>query len=169
MLRSDYINVGRSDLTQFFLHHLNKIYAAKTMLASELPKLMDNVHFTDLRGAMRDTVEGVRKQVVRMDEIYEIMPAAFSDADSGGLRGLVNDSFNDIELHSENPELRDMSILFYLHCIESIEMASYQILEMAAVKLRNDRIKQLIKQNYEEARADRTLLLLINARYISTV
>jgi hypothetical protein len=38
-----------------------------------------------------------------------------------------------------------MSILFYLHNIESIEMASFQTLEMLAVKLKKGRLKQLVK------------------------
>jgi len=163
------IDVNRDDIEKFFIDHLNKIYAAKTLLRSELPELMDNVHFSDLREAINDTVEDVKEQISRMDEIYQMMAAEVSEAACSGLKGLVEDSFNDIKVHSENPELRDMSILFYLHNIESIEMASFQILEMAAVKLKNDRIKQLIKENYDQARADRTLFLLISAKYIATV
>jgi len=46
-------------------------------------------------------------------------------------------------------------------------MASFQVLQMAAVKLKNKQIKQLLKENYDEAKADRTLLLLIAAKYIT--
>ncbi|MCE6992969.1 DUF892 family protein [Dyadobacter sp. CY323] len=169
MLKADDINVERSDLERFFVHHLHKIYAAKTMLVTELPELMNNAHFSDLREAIHTTIEDVKQQIERMKQIYEMLPVDFSEVHSNGLKGLIDDSFNDIKLHSKNPELRDMSILFYLHNIESIEMASFQILEMAAVKLRNDQIKQLIKQNYEQAKADRTLLLLISAKYMATV
>ena len=165
----DDISVDIKDLEDFFIHHLNKIYAAKKLLVSELPEVLDNAHFSDLREAMQDTIVGVKKQIARMEEIYRIMPATYSNLDANGLEGLVEESFNDIKLYSKNAELRDMSILFYLHNIESIEMASFQILEMASVKLKNDRIKQLIKQNYDDAKADRTLLLLISAKYISTV
>ncbi|MCE7039085.1 DUF892 family protein [Dyadobacter sp. CY312] len=169
MNRRDDINVNLDELEKFFIHHLNKIYAAKKLLVAELPEVLDNAHFSDLREAMIDTIESVKNQIVRMEEIYMIMPAAFSKLDSNGLEGLVEESFEDIKLYGASPELRDMSILFYLHNIESIEMASFQILEMAAVKLKNDRIKELIKQNYDEAKSDRTLLLLISAKYISTV
>jgi hypothetical protein len=48
-------------------------------------------------------------------------------------------------------------------------MASFQILEMVGVKLKNDRIKQLLRENYEQAKTDRTLLLLISAKYIASV
>ena len=169
MLENNQINLDKGDLEFFFINHLDKIYAAKSMLVAEFPQILDNAYFSDLREAIYETVEDVKKQIARMDEIYQIMGAAVSEGNSNGLKGLIDDSFKDIGLHSSNPELRDMSILFYLHNIESIEMASFQILEMLAVKLKNGRIKQLIQQNYEEAKADRTLLLLINAKYISTV
>ena len=169
MPQEDNISLNKSDLKKFFIHHLNKIYAAKTLLVTELPELFDNVYFSDLREGILDTIEEVKKQITRMDKIYDILGTSYSDADPNGLKGLIEDSFRDIKQHSENPELRDMSILFYLHNIESIEMASFQILEMLAVKLKIDQIKQLIKDNYEEAKSSRTLLLLINAKYISTV
>jgi len=169
MPQEDNISLNKSDLEKFFIHHLNKIYAAKTLLVTELPELFDNVYFSDLREGILDTIEEVKKQIARMDKIYDILGTSYSDADPNGLKGLIEDSFQDIKQHSENPELRDMSILFYLHNIESIEMASFQILEMLAVKLKIDQIKQLIQDNYEEAKSSRTLLLLINAKYISTV
>jgi len=46
-------------------------------------------------------------------------------------------------------------------------MASFQILQMAAVRLKNKHISQRLKENYEEAKADRTLLLLISSKYIT--
>ena len=104
-----------------------------------------------------------------MEKIYQIMQATVSTASPLGLKGLLDDSFKDITNHSSNPELRDMSILFYLHNIESIEMASFQILEMVGVKLKNDRIKELLRENYEQAKTDRTLFLLISAKYIASV
>ena len=169
MLGSDEIDIDRNDLLDFFIHHLNKVYAAKKLLVSELSDVMDNAHFEDLREAMLNTIEGVINQISRMEQIYEILFTPFSDVSSNGLKALVADSFEDIKHYADKPELRDMSILFYLHNIESLEMASFQILEMASVKLKNDRVKRLLKENYDEAKADRTLLLLINAKYISSV
>jgi ferritin-like metal-binding protein YciE len=163
------INFDKQDLEKFFIKHLNKIYAAKMLLLVQLPEIMKNAYFSDLKYGILDTLEDVKKQVARMDEIFEIMHASVSSENSNALESLVEDSFLDISRYAGYAELRDMSILFYLHNIESIEMASFQILEMLAVKLKDERIKQLIKLNYEDARKGRTLLLLLNAKYISTV
>ena len=79
----------------------------------------------------------------------------------------IEDAFEAINEQSGESELRDLSIIFYLQNIESVEMASFQILQMAAVKLKNKHVDQLLKENYNEAKADRTLLLLISSKYIT--
>lgn len=117
MREQDDINVTKVDLKEFFIHHLNKIYTAKTLLVSELPELMNNAYFSDLTEAIDHTIQDVKQQIVRMDKIYEVLPIVHSRIHSKGLKGLIEDSFDEIKTHSSNPELRDMSILFYLHCI----------------------------------------------------
>jgi ferritin-like metal-binding protein YciE len=163
------INMEKNDLHDFFVTHLNKIHTAKKHLLSKLPEILDNAHFYDLKKGIHETAEEVQKQIERLNEIYNLMNILPSYSDSNGLVGLVDDSFKDIKYHSRDPELRDMSILFYLQNIESLEMASFQVLQMLAVKLKDERIKKLIKENYDDAKAARTLLLLITTKYIVTV
>ena len=161
------ISFGPKKLKTFFVTHLDKIYAAKAHLVSHLPKIADETHFSDLRHAILETMDDVEKQMARMEIIYNILDAERSEGNFSGLAGLVDDAFADITLHSAEPELRDLSIAFYMQNIESMEASSFQILQMAAVKLKSKQIKQLIKENYDEAKADRTLLLLITAKYIT--
>lgn len=159
--------VGPEKLRTYFINNLDKIYAAKTHLVKHLPEIAEEAHFSDLRSAILETLEDVEKQIARMEIIYSMLDAERSEGNFSGLAGLVDDAFEDIKLHGNDPELRDLSIAFYLQNIESIEMASFQVLEMAAVKFKNKQIKQLIKENYDEAKDDRTLLLLITAKYVT--
>jgi len=161
------ISLGPKKIKTYFVKHLDKIYSAKAHLVRHLPQIAEGAHFTDLRQAIMETLEDVEKQMARMEIIYNILDAEISKGNHSGLTGLVDDAFEDIKLHSGDPELRDLSIAFYMQNIESMEMASFQVLQMAAVKLKNKQIKQLIKENYDEAKADRTLLLLITAKYIT--
>lgn len=161
------INLGSEKLKIFFVYHLNRIYYAKAHLVDRLPLLKDEVYFNDLQMAIGETVDDVEKQMVRMELIYELLDAQISKGRINGLTGLVDDAFDAIKEQTGESELRDMSIIFYLQNIESVEMASFQVLQMAAVKLKNKQIKQLLKENYDEAKADRTLLLLIAAKYIT--
>jgi len=161
------ITLGSKKLKAFFINHLNRIYYAKAHLVKWLPLLKDEVYYDDLQLAIRETVGDVEKQMARMEVIYNLLDAEISKGSINGLTGLVDDAFEAIREQTGEAELRDMSIIFYLQNIESVEIASFQVLQMAAVKLKNKQIKQLLKENYDEAKADRTLLLLIAAKYIT--
>jgi ferritin-like metal-binding protein YciE len=163
----DKIKVGSEKLKTFFVKHLNRIYYAKAHLVTKLPQIEDEVNFRDLQLAIRETVDDVGKQMARMELIYTLLDASIGTGSIHGLTGLVDDAFEAIREQAGEAELRDMSIIFYLQNIESVEMASFQVLQMAAVKLKNKQVKQLLQENYDEAKADRTLLLLIAAKYIT--
>jgi ferritin-like metal-binding protein YciE len=171
--QSDYsswerINLGSEKLKIFFLKHLDRIYSAKLHLIAKLPNLAEEVQFLDLKNAIQKTVIDVEHQITRMQIIYTLLDSGYNKSSINGLTGLIEDAFEAINEQSGESELRDLSIIFYLQNIESIEMASFQILQMAAVKLKNQHINQLLKENYEEAKADRTLLLLISSKYITS-
>ncbi|MES2829815.1 MAG: DUF892 family protein [Bacteroidota bacterium] len=161
------INLGSEKLKIFFIKHLDRIYGAKLHLIAKLPVIFKEVEFDDLRNAIAETVSDVEKQIARMEVIYSLLDAEASKGSIHGMTGLIQDAFEAIDEQSGEPELRDLSIIFYLQNIASVEMASFQILQMAAVKLKNKHINQLLKENYEDAKADRTLLLLISSKYIT--
>lgn len=165
----DQIKLEYSDLTRFFIHHLNKIFSAKTHLLKRLPEILYEAEFSDLEEGIFETIRVVENQCERMKAIYELLGATIDHGAFNGLQGLIDDSFTDIKTHRDNDELRDMSILFYLSNIEGMEMSSFQVLQLMAVKLANEDVKRLIRENYEEAQADKTLLLLITTKYLATV
>lgn len=162
------IRLHPEDLHDFFVDHLNKIYTAKSHLASSLITLEEEAQFADLKRGIRETIDDVRKQQVRMEQIYSHLNTGVSEQSSQGMLGLIKDSFQEIKQRGDQPVLRDLTMLFYLHNIESIEMASFQLLQMIAVKMKDDEIKRLVRENYEDARASRTLLLLITTKYLAT-
>jgi len=166
-LQSKKINLGSEKLKIFFIRHLNRIYAAKLHLIAQLPKLANEVYFDDLGRTITDTVDNVEKQIARMELIYALLDLEVAHGSIHGLTGFIDDAFESINEQEGESELRDMSIIFYLQNIESVEMASFQILQMAAVKLKNQQIDQLLKENYDDAKSTRTLLLLVSAKYIT--
>jgi len=161
------MSLDGDQLKTFFIGHLDKIYFAKLHLITRLPELLEQAHFSDLKAAILQTIDHVEKEISRMEMIYTILDSNYSDYKSKGLSGLVEDAFAAIQEHGRDKELRDLAILFYLQNIESVEMASFQILQIAAVKLKNKQVVSLLKENYEEAKADRTLFLLIASKYIT--
>jgi ferritin-like metal-binding protein YciE len=160
-------NLGTDKIQSFFITHLDRIYSAKSHLIKHLPEMEDLANFTDLQNAISTTRKEVKKQISRMHEIYGLLNAKMSVESHKGLIGMVEDAFSAIKQQKTDPALRDMSMLFYLQNIESVEMTSFQMLQIAAVKLRNQQIKQLLQQNFESAKADKALLQMLTVKYIT--
>jgi ferritin-like metal-binding protein YciE len=161
------IHLGPAKLLVFFAGFLDRIYCAKIHLVERLPELAFQSHFSDLRHAISETLEDVNLQIHRMDEIYRLLNRPHSAVRCDGLVAMVEDAYSAIHEHPDDPELRDLAILFYMQNIESVEAASFQVLQLAAVKMKNERIKQLLLENYDDAKADRALFLLITAKYLT--
>lgn len=160
------MNLSNKKLVTFFVDHLDKIYCAKLHLINNLPSLLNQISFPDLKDALKQTIDHVKMEISRMDMIYALMGLSYSGCSAKGLIGFVDDAFIAISNHNHDVMSKELSVLFYLQNIESVEMASFQILQVAAVKLKNKHIVNLLAENYSEAKADRTLLLLIAGKYL---
>jgi len=162
------IHLGDKRLLDFFISNLDKIYCAKKHMVDRFPEIAGEAHFEDLNQAIMETVDDVKKQIVRMDEIYEILDAENKATGCEGLAVMIEEAFTAIADQHDDIALRDMAILFYLQNIESIEVASFQVLQILAKKLKNAEIMQLLKESFDEAREDRKLLLEITEKYTAS-
>lgn len=159
------MNFDNKRLLVFFIVHLNKIYCAKQHLSTRLPQLLEEAHFEVLKSAIEQTVHHVDKELSRLEIIYTLLDAEFADC-SGTELNLFDGAFEAIQHQPLEKELTDLSILFYLQNIESIQMASFQILQMAAIRLGSKALVSLIKENYEDAKGNRVLLLHLTSQYL---
>lgn len=150
----------------FFIRHLNHIYCAKAHLVERLQELADQVNFMDLKLTILKTCEDIAKQSTKIEEIYVLMENKPDLENCNELIAFIEAGFESIYQQSKNQMLRDLSILSYLSLIESIEIASFQQLQVAAVALNNKQIKQLVQDNFDESKAGHLLYLQIMAKYI---
>ena len=132
-----------------------------------MPEIAEHADFADLKQAIAEIIDDTGKQITRMEEIYVLLDAAYSFERCKNIIDIIEEAFADIYNHSSDPIVRDMSILFYLQNLESIKIASFQVLRMMAVKLKNKQVLQLIRENFDEAKDGRVLLLLITAKYFA--
>jgi len=80
---------------------------------------------------------------------------------------MIEDSYDAIHQHSNNLELRrDLSILFLSAKDRKCEAASFQVLQLAAAKMENARMMQLLRENFDESKDDRALFMLIMTKYL---
>lgn len=153
------------DLKGFLLAHLNRIYCAKSHLHERLPELAKQINFSELQRAMIETWEDLSGQMARIEEIYVLLDEAPSFKYCDELIRFVENGFISTSQQQDEPKIRELSILFYLSIIESIEIASCELLQMATVKLANKQIKQLLEENFNASKAHRILFLQITAVY----
>ena len=139
----------------------------KSHLIERLPELAEFANFADIKYVIVETMEKVEKQLGRMDKMLDFLDAQLLPHCCDGMVNLLEDAFTAVHDQDDDIALRDMVILFYMQNIESIEMASFQILKMVAVKFKNSEINRLLFINFEEAKEDCALLLLIIAKYFA--
>ena len=144
-------------LKQFFLSHLNRIYCAKSQLEQKLPIIAANSYSADLREAVSRTIEAVTVHIGRLEEIYNRLGASYTPESCIGLQGFLDEAFQSIGPPLDRPLVRDLSILFYMQNIESIEMASFEVMTRVADKLNEWNVGQLLRECYDEARHDKAL------------
>ena len=165
----DQIQLDNAGLRIFFLKHLNHLCSAKAHVLKRFPEIAAETHFPDLKYAIQETRDNVEKQVARMESIFLLLNDDLKVRGSDAMKGVFESAFAAIQLREPDPAQKDMSILFYMQLIEGIEMASFQVLQMTAVKLKNGDITQLLKENYDEAKEDRDLMLMIAAKYLTGI
>jgi ferritin-like metal-binding protein YciE len=158
--------LSREELRHFFISHLNRIYCAKSQLIEKLPELGKRSHFLDLQQAISETVEIVQNQIMRMKQVYIMLDAWYQPESCVGLVGILDEAFQSIGSPEDSPALRDLSILFYMQNIESIEMASFKVMILVADKLAEVGIAQLLLECYDEAREDKILFKEITENYL---
>jgi ferritin-like metal-binding protein YciE len=118
-----------AELRRFFISHLNRIYCAKSQLVDKLPQLGERSHFLDLRQAISETIEVVELQIERMKEVYIALDTFYQQESCVGLIGILDEAFQSIGSPADTAAIRDLSILFYMQNIESIETASFKVMK----------------------------------------
>ncbi len=160
-------NPAKNTLLKFFSGHLDRIYCGKEHLVNSTPALVEHAHFSDLKLAILELRDDVRKQIDRMNEIYELLHLDRNETGCVGMTALLHEMFEGIDTHKGEKPLCDLSLIFYLQNIESIEATSFQMLRLTALKLENDKVDQLLKENFDEAKDDRSLLLQISKKFMA--
>src|ERR1700744_2550455 len=156
-------HLSPAELRHFLISHLNRIYCAKRQLADKLPELARRSYFLDLRQAIGETVEIVENQIARIRQIYIALDAFYHPESCSGLVGLLDEAFQSIGRPEDSPAVRDLSVLFYMQDIESIEITSFKMLMLVADLLEEKEVAQLLMECYDEAREDKILFKEIAA------
>jgi len=152
-------------LRRVFIHNLNRIYFGKCYLDKNLGQLTTLASFPDLQLALEEFWEDIKKQIKRMDAIYELMAVTPSDKNCNPIKSIVKDKFC-LDDKQELPILTDIDIISYLQLLEHINITACRMLKLIASILENEQVEQLLTECFDESIDNDHLFLLISKEYI---
>jgi len=154
-------------LKQLFAHHLNRLYFGKHYLNDTLERLVNIASFRNLKLALEELWDDVKKQLDRLDEIYEKAGIKPSDADCIPVQSIFKEVFT-LERRGIGMELlSDMDLMLYMQLIEHINITAYRMLRILAGSLNYAEIDQLLIESFDESVDDDRLFLMITNEYLA--
>ena len=157
----------RENLEIFFFAYLNRIYYDKSFLIDHLPELAEIVIFGDLKDTIHKIIGNFGVQKMRMDKIYLLLGSKYVVENCADFIGLMDKDFADIKWQCKNAAFSDLSIMFYMQNTESMHMASCQMMELIVEKFGSKQIRQILKENFEDAITNNAKLLTVIERYLT--
>lgn len=146
------------DLKELFIDELGDMYNAENQIIQALPKLIKLATLPDLKKALTDHLKETENQVMRLEEIFQLLDLPITEKTCEGMEGIIKEGDEIVANQSKSP-LLDAAIISAAQKVEHYEMASYGTLRSFAKTLKlNKEIIELLQENLdEEGAADKKL------------
>ena len=148
-------------LRGLLFEQLQDLYSAEDQITEALPKIIDNTTDPQLRVALNEHLEVTRKQIARLDKIFDEIPDVDRDDETcEGMEGLIKEGSEILKAKGDS-ETRDAGIIAAAQRVEHYEIAGYGCARTYAQLLGRRDWAQLLQQTLdEEKEADQKLNLL---------
>ena len=154
------------DLKLLFIHQLNRVNCTKGYLARNLPVLQKLASFNTMKLAIREDLEDVKRQQLRIDEMYSLLESKASDEGCEVIKSVIEEAFNLSNNSGKSTVINDMDIILYMQLIENIELTSFRMLKMIAGFMGNEQITQMVTECFDENVDNDQLFTLISEEYL---
>lgn len=145
------------NLEKLFVHELKDLYDAENQILDALPKMIEKAKSDRLRNAFEEHLEETRRQVERLETIFQDR-----DEEPGGetcvaMKGLIKEGEQLIEEDADE-DVRDAGMIAAAQRIEHYEIAGYGTARTYARMLEEKEAVRLLGETLEEEKsADATL------------
>jgi len=141
-------------LRELFTESLKDIYWAEKALTKALPKMAKNATTESLIAAIEDHLEVTKKQVTRLEQVFELLGEKAAAKKCDAMEGLIKEGESIMEETEQGP-VRDAGIVAASQKIEHYEIATYGTLVAFAMTLGEDEAAALLATTLlEEKDAD---------------
>lgn len=148
-----------------FLEQLTILYNAKTSLIENLPKLISQATFSNLKHALEEDLTDSKKQMDILKEIFRLMDASWTTHKCLGIQATIGEALEQVSFTPDNHYASDMSVLFYLSAIENMQLGACKILHLLAKKIAYQRYAQLVLECLDTSRDNARLIQYVAVEY----
>jgi ferritin-like metal-binding protein YciE len=160
-------NLNASELKQLFIHQLNRVNCTKGYLIRNLPILEEIASFKTMKLAIREDLDDVQKQQLRIDEIYKLLHSKASDEGCEVIKSVLEEAFSLGNNAGKSTVVNDMDIILYMQLIENIELTSFRMLKLISHLIENKEIIQMVTECFDENVDNDRLFTLISEEYLT--
>ena len=144
-------------LQDLLLHELKDLYSAETQIVKALPKMAKAASSEELRTAFEEHLEETKKQVERLEQIFERLGTSARGKKCKGMEGLLEEGKEIIEEDGEDM-VKDAALISAAQHVEHYEIAGYGCARTFASLLGQEEIAELLQETLdEEGAADKKL------------
>lgn len=160
-------NLNASELKHLFIHQLNRVNCTKGYLLRNLPILEEIASFKTMKLAIREDLDDVQKQQLRIDEIYKLLQSKASDEGCDVIKSVLEEAFSLGNNAGKSTIVNDMDIILYMQLIENIELTSFRMLKLISHFIENKEIIQMVTECFDENVDNDRLFTLISEEYLT--
>lgn len=142
-------NTESTQMQTLFESQLQDIYWAEKELTRFMPEVVREVTSRELIEVLEDHMELTKKQVVRLEKVFEQLGSKARGEKCDAMEGLVKEARKVIE-SSEKGVIRDAFIIGAVQKVEHYEVASYGTLKSIATLIGEFDVASLLGETLEE-------------------
>jgi ferritin-like metal-binding protein YciE len=150
-------------MEDLFVHGLQDIYYAENQITKALPKIIDLATNRDLATGLQAHLEETKKQIERLDKVFEKLGKQPSGTDCPAIDGLIKEADNAAG-EIEDKAVLDAAIVANAQAIEHYEISRYGTLIAWAEQLGHDDVVRFLTTNLNEEKAANTKLNTVALR-----
>jgi ferritin-like metal-binding protein YciE len=147
-------------LQKLLIEELKDLYSAEKQLTKAMPKMAKKASSPKLKKAIEKHLEQTKEQVVRLEQVFELLGEKPKAKKCKAMEGLVEEA-QELMQEDIEPEVLDAGLIAAAQRIEHYEMAGYGCVRTYASLLGHTKAAKLLQKTLdEEGKTDQLLTQL---------
>ncbi len=153
-----------NSLHDLYIHELKDLYSAENQIIKALPKMAKAAHSVELRNAFDEHLDVTRRQVERLERIFQRLDESPKGTKCDGMKGIIEEGEEMMDLDAQEM-VSDAALISAAQRVEHYEIAGYGTVRTYAHQLGYEEDVRLLQETLdEEGEADKKLTRLAESR-----